>query len=52
MEDNDIKIKAFWDSVRHLGVWTGAIVDIEWDDLWQGAKDEIQLIFYKIRDKT
>ena len=42
------KIKEWWNSVKDNINWSGAIVGLEWDDLWEEAKEELTVIYNAI----
>jgi len=42
------KIKLWWNSVKDSDLWSGAIVGLEWDELWPEAKESIMQIADKL----
>ena len=42
---NDNGVKNWWNSVKDNQYWSGAVVGVDWDDLWDQAKEEIKEIY-------
>ena len=49
MEEEE-KVKEFWNRVKDNGYWSGGIVNLGWDDLWEEARENIELIYKEARD--
>lgn len=41
----DKEVSAWWESVKDSDCWSGAIVNLSWDDLWDEAKDNLRVIY-------
>lgn len=40
-----MSIEEWWNKVKDSGVWSGAIVNLTWDQLWDEIKEEIIKIY-------
>ncbi len=43
--ENEEDTKRFWGAIKDNDYWSGSIVGLEWEELWQEAREEIQRIY-------
>lgn len=47
----DDPVQVWWDEVKDNQFWSGAIVGMEWNELWPEAQTEIEELFDKAYQK-
>lgn len=39
------EVEKWWNENKGSLLWNGGIIGVEWDDLWDGAKEELREIY-------